>query len=341
MILGTFATALLMACWAGVTHYWQFVTIWMCLGACMALVLTQPAYAAFMQVVSPRENDAITLTAFATGLSATVLIPIGSALIGAMGWRHALLCLAAANALCGCLSVIAFQPWVRNVGSRDTTPKGRVNPPPVKNFLKVIRVPAFWIMTVAFATNAALNTILAVYFVPLFVGRGFPMTEVVAAAAAMGPAQIGVRVLMMFGGRRMPTARFRGLVMFTLQLVATLLLPWCSAGGSVPWLLYAFALISGLSAGGLLIVRATITTEMFGPQEYASIQGLLQTVMTLARALMPIPAGFAMRAADTGWFDWLLIGLSAASVVSMAAVLRHSARQPDASPYGMEEDAGR
>src|SRR3546814_10628142 len=91
MILGAFGSSVLLVCWASVTQYWQFVAGWVCLGVCMGLVLTQSAYAAYVQLLGPRSKEAITLTALATGLSSTVFIPLGFFLIEKFGWRHALL----------------------------------------------------------------------------------------------------------------------------------------------------------------------------------------------------------------------------------------------------------
>src|SRR3546814_6846788 len=56
MILGAFGSAVLLVCWASVTQYWQFVAVWVCLGVCMGLVLTQSAYAAYVQLLGDRKS---------------------------------------------------------------------------------------------------------------------------------------------------------------------------------------------------------------------------------------------------------------------------------------------
>src|SRR3546814_18130905 len=83
----------------------------------------------------------------------------------------------------------------------------------------------------------------------------------------MGPAQIGIRLLMVFAGQRAPNARTTVFLLFLLQLAAPLIVPWCGSNGSPPELLYLFTVATGASIGGVLIIRALITSEMFGRSE--------------------------------------------------------------------------
>src|SRR3546814_11450804 len=84
---------------------------------------------------------------------------------------------------------------------------------------------------------------------------------------------------MVFAGQRAPNARTTVFLLFLLQLAATLIVPWCGSNGSPPELLYLFTVASGASIGGVLIIRALITSEMFGAREYASIQGVVQAAV--------------------------------------------------------------
>src|SRR3546814_17506145 len=91
----------------------------------MGLVLTQSAYAAYVQLLGPRSKEAITLTALATGLSSTVFIPLGFFLIEKFGWRHALLWLAGINLLCTLIHIVT----VRRPLSESTEPEIAITTP--------------------------------------------------------------------------------------------------------------------------------------------------------------------------------------------------------------------
>src|SRR3546814_8954993 len=122
-------------------------------------------------------------------------------LIEKFGWRHALLWLAGINLLCTLIHIVT----VRRPLSESTEPEIAITTPSTTlrttALARIVRDPIFWLVTGAFAANAALTTILAVYLVPLFIAQGFSVGEVIAAAALMGPEQIDHRLLLVFVGQ--------------------------------------------------------------------------------------------------------------------------------------------
>jgi MFS family permease len=93
-----------------------------------------------------------------------------------------------------------------------------------------------------------------------------------------------------------------------LSALAFLLLPFIPAGS---WLILVFTALYGASNGMLTIVRALLPPELFGREDYGTIQGLIATPSTFARAAAPFAFGVL-------WAWWGGYGLVLALAVGMA-----------------------
>src|SRR5215471_20513255 len=101
MTLCSLAGGLLLLGWAYVETPWVFYLIWVLIGTSMAGVLYEPAFAVITAVFGPDARRGITALTLVAGFASTVFMPLTQLLIGAVGWRSALLVLGALNlALC-------------------------------------------------------------------------------------------------------------------------------------------------------------------------------------------------------------------------------------------------
>jgi MFS family permease len=80
---------------AGAPSLPVFIAGWVLAGIAMAGTLYPPAFAALTRWWGPRRITALTGLTLAAGLSSTVFAPLTAALLGALGWRHTYLVLAA------------------------------------------------------------------------------------------------------------------------------------------------------------------------------------------------------------------------------------------------------
>src|SRR5215475_2371077 len=95
MTLGSCAGTLLLVLWARVESLHALYLVWAGIGLTMATVLYEPAFAVLAKWFVHDRERGFTILTLAAGLASTIFNPISSWLAGWVGWRHAVLLLAA------------------------------------------------------------------------------------------------------------------------------------------------------------------------------------------------------------------------------------------------------
>ncbi len=95
MTLGSCAAVALMVAWARVESLPALYLLWARLGVAMAAVLYEPAFAVLAKWFVHDRERAFTILTLAAGLASTIFNPISSMLAASLGWRDAVLALAA------------------------------------------------------------------------------------------------------------------------------------------------------------------------------------------------------------------------------------------------------
>jgi MFS family permease len=317
---GSLAAALFLALWSRVESYPAFVLLWAGLGATMSAVLYDPGFAVLIRRLGPRSRRGITAMTLVGGLASTVFLPLTHLLIEWFGWRHALLGLAAIN-LCVCAIVhgLVIPPQApRPLGEpRRVEPSGAG---------RVLRKAAFWSFVATVLLQGVLSTGFAIHLIPLLVERGFTLPAAVAAFAVIGPAQVAARLLVAVGERTLGL-RAVGLLSVALWVLAFALLPFVPAGS---WLVIVFGALYGASNGLMTILRALLPPELFGREDYGTIQGFIAAPSTFARAAAPFAFG-ALWAFAGGYGPLLAIafGMSVATLVAFVLTLAWAEASPD------------
>ena len=119
MTAGSLAAALLVLAWSRVDSLAEFYLIWAGLGATMAAILYEPAFAAVTTWFQRQRQRALTVLTIYGGLASVVFIPLATALLGRYGWRTALAILA------GLLAAITIPLHALVVASRWSVAGGR------------------------------------------------------------------------------------------------------------------------------------------------------------------------------------------------------------------------
>ena len=99
MTAGSIGAALGLAAFSQVTSVAGLYAAWAGLGAVMGLTLYEPAFASLALVFRADLRQAITVLTLAGGLASTVFWPLTQWLASSLGWRDAVLVLAAINLL--------------------------------------------------------------------------------------------------------------------------------------------------------------------------------------------------------------------------------------------------
>lgn len=306
MTIGAWIGAAMLALWALVESLALFWALWLGMGLAQAGALWGPA----MAVVVAHARDPVRSIAgitFVTGLTTTVFVPLGALLIGTLGWRGALLALAALQCLPGLLAL-----WLL---PRNGTHAAGDAPPPARPLREVLRGRAFWALALCFAAHAFLGMALGAHAIPLLRERGLPEASVLLLVALHGPLQVAARAVLFGLGKRVG--------MRNVGRMATVLLPVAMlALGLAPpdfaWLL-PYVLFWAVADGLLTIVRAAGTAEILGREGYGAITGALTAVTVLPRTAAPLAVALLWEGAGGyGPVPWILAAIGALAALGFA-----------------------
>lgn len=320
MTAGSLLATLLLAAWARVESLAGLYAIWCGLGLALAATLYEPAFAVVTRIFPDSYRSRITALTLVGGFASTVFIPLTQLFISTLGWRDALLALAACNALLA-LPVHAFvlrdEPDHKTPATsaeEDANANGAV-------LRRALRHPAFWGLAVCFTSYYAAFSALTFHLIPMLVERSVPMTTIVAAMAIVGPAQVAAR-LVLFAMRGKLTTRVAGLlatITFPLAVLLLIAFPFSVEA------LFVFAACFGAANGTVTIVRGTAVPDFMWREGYGAINGALTLPANIARASAPFLAALIWVAA--GSYDAVLWSTFAAGGVAALAFWRASARR--------------
>ncbi|MBX9760901.1 MAG: MFS transporter [Beijerinckiaceae bacterium] len=313
MAVGSAFAAALLVMWSRVETLWELYAIWIALGFAQSMSLYNVAAA----VVTANTKDyrrGLTWLAILSGLSSIAVVPIASFVISVWGWRAGLVTLAFIQLLGPAL--IYFVVLRGTVGSRTAEyarrkaalAEGRLPSTGAGSPLRsALGRPAFWLFAVAFSVHWFVITSLLIHFLPIMAERNVPYEIAVAVFAFNGPAAVVGRLALYVLDPK-ASAKKTGRIAFPMFGLAMLLLIFVAPLGL--WGLVLFALVHGMSAGVLMIVRQTAIVEAFGIRGYGAITGALTTVCILPRTMAPVTV--AMMRDSFGSYGpvlWILFGL--------------------------------
>jgi MFS family permease len=283
MTVGSLIGAVLLILWSQVTALWQLYAIWVGIGLVSATVLYEPVFAVVARVLPNEYRRAITTITLLGGLASTAFIPLTQGLVDLLGWRHALLVLAAIE-----LPLCAGIPWLLLRG-RETRPMAPASPAPKPGTDIVRRAMAhstFWLLVATFVCTTLLHTALLFNLVPMLGEHGLTIGEAVAVYAVIGPAQVAGRVALLTL-ERVITVSIAGLVGAGLPVIAMVVLGLSQADAL---LAFGFAIAFGAGMGIKTIVQATAAPEFLGREGYGALQGAVIMPVYAAQAIAPFAA---------------------------------------------------
>ncbi len=308
MSLGSLLAALLFVAWSQVEQLWAFYLIWIGLGIAKSLTLYDPVFAVVTRLFPQNFRRRITIITLLGGLASTVFVPLTALFIAWLGWRDALLALAACNLLF-CLPVHAL--WLRDraalpaLAAAAPLPlqQSAASPGPMQ---RALRHPVFWGLLVSFTAYSLLMPTLTFHFIPLFAERGLSQVLAVGVVAVIGPSQVlGRIVLLALPGMSAANSGRLIVLLFPLALVPLML----DTGDA--WLLFAFAAIYGLANGCMTIVRGTAVPDLMWREGYGAINGAIALPCSIAAALGPAAAALLWElSGDYRLVLWALLGLA-------------------------------
>ncbi len=268
------------------------IIAWTVLGVGIGMGLYDPAFAALTWLYGREARSSITGITLIAGFASTIGWPLSAFLLHEWDWRAACLVWAGLNIL-----LAAPLNWLSI--PRHGTPVGL---PQAATELSAAEPPraAMPILSFFFAATWFVQGAMAAHLPGLLQAAGASSTAAIAAAALVGPAQVGAR-LVEFGLLRsfhpISSARIAS-VLHPIGAAFVVLL-------GVPGIV-AFALLHGAGNGMITIVKGTLPLALFGPEGYGRRSGLLSAPARTLQSAAPFLFGLLLDRVGIG-----ALGLSA------------------------------
>jgi len=320
MTLCSLAGGLLLLAWAQVETPWMFYLIWVLIGASMAGVLYEPAFAVITAVFGPDARRGITALTLVGGFASTVFMPLTQLLIEALGWRNALLVLGASN-LAVCLPLHAM--FVPGTTGSHPPEVPQDDAPPAPELRGILHGRVFLGLAIWFTAYNAAQSAFIFQFVPLLTTWDVQTTVILTSVAIIGPMQVVGRVVLMCCSARLETREIGMAVMVLLpaSVLALLFLPHTLLSLGLVATLY------GAGNGIMTIVRGIAVSDLLGRTHYGAINGALTVPTTVAKALAPFMAAAIWSVVgDPSLMLWTILGSALIGTVGFVLAVSGAAR---------------
>jgi MFS family permease len=318
MTLGSLMGGLLLLAWARVETPWTFYLMWVLIGASLAGVLYEPAFAVLTATFGPDARRAITALTLVGGFASTVFMPLTQLLIAAVGWRQALLVLGGLN-LAVCLPLhVLFVPARPTPHPSPVTRQGEETTSATPELKTILRGHVFWGLALWFTAANATASGLIFQFVPLLTTWGVEMTAILTSVALIGPMQVAGRIVLMCFSARLETREIGTAVVVLLPAAILALL---FLAHTPLWLGLAAALY-GAGNGVMTIARGTAVADLIGDTHYGAVNGALTLPTMVAKALAPVvTAAIWSATGDPSLMLWTLLGSALIGAVGFLLAL--------------------
>ena len=317
---GSMLVGVCLALHSMVDSIWSFYAVWTGLGFGLAATLYTPAFAVVTRRFPDDFRRAIITMTFLGGLASTVFIPLSAWLIAQLGWRQALLCLAALQFLL-CLPIHAMVLRAPMPAPRRLSKGSAGAAPAVAGLRHYLISPPFLLIAVFVMLMMGVTAALPPHLVSMLRESGLHEAWAIAIPASIGLLQVLGRLLLYFFEHRFDLHLANRLIPWLIPLgLAALLL-----GQSRPELALLFVLLFGLGNGMLTIVKGTAIAQYVNRDHVASLNGALGLPSAVVRAMAPLALGL-LWSRETGYQTgiWLLLGASVIAGLALWQAQRRS-----------------
>ena len=286
----------------------------------MAGVLYEPAFAVITAVFGPEARRGITALTLVGGFASTVFMPLTQLLIGALGWRNALLVLGVCN-LAVCLPLHAV--FLPGTPAAPLAEVPQHDAPVASELRAILRGRVFVGLAMWFTAYSAAQTAFIFQFVPLLTTWGVETTAMLTSVAIIGPMQVAGRLVLMCFSARLETREI-GMAVTVLLPASVLALLF------LPHTLLALGLVATLYGAGngiMTIVRGIAVSDCIGRTHYGAINGALTVPTTVAKAVAPFLAAALWSAVgDPALMLWTILGSALLGTVGFVLALSGASR---------------
>jgi len=342
VILGCLTTiALGLSATVFIQELWQLIFLWgVVLGMATGVTPALGASIASRWFVH-RRGLAIGIMTNANAAGQVVYLPLLMATIVGLGWRSALLAMAAASALLlpaiwlwmrDSPGEIGLEPYRSNALDATEKPRvyarGEIRPMSISAVSEVFKTSTFWILGGCFfICGVTANGLIGTHLIPHAIERGIPQMTAATAVGIMGGASfIGTT----FSGWLVDRVDPRKVlsVVYGLRGSSLFILPFVSESTA----LFVFAVIYGLDWYASGPATTTIIARSFGAEKVGRIFGLVFVFHQLGGASAAILGGWVRVHFGDYQIAFLVGGCLGLIAACLALTVRSNARPSPALP---------
>jgi MFS family permease len=293
------------------------VIAWIVLGIGVGSGLYDPAFAALSWLYGREARSAITGITLIAGFASTIGWPLTALLLHQWGWRVACLSWAGLNILLAAPLNWMVIPRHRRAAARAPAALQSPTPDPPHAAMPIL---AFFFAATWFVQGA-----MAAHLPGLLQAAGASSTAAIAAAALVGPAQVGARIVefsLLRSFHPLTSARLAAL----LHPIGAVFLVVLGAPG-----IAVFTLLHGAGNGMITIAKGTLPLALFGPQGYGRRSGVLSAPARVLQSAAPFLFGLLLDRIGIGAMG-LSAGLCLAAFVSLFLLRPRRAGRASAEP---------
>lgn len=265
-----------------------YLAAWMVLGAAMAGLLYEPAFAVVTAHFGGAYRRGITLVTLVGGLASTVFIPLAQLAVDQLGWRAALMALGAFQiVVCVPLHALGLPRWLPPPSDARAPSPGVIGTRLAAwsaELRQDVSDRRFAGLAIWFTAHAAVFSGLIFQLPPILQSSAIETSTLLTAIALIGPTQVIGRLALAAWGENLDALRLGGWAMVGLFVAVFVLL---TLPPTLP-VLAGFATLYGASNGALTILRGTAVADLFGRQRYAELSGALALPAVIAKAASPL-----------------------------------------------------
>jgi MFS family permease len=262
------------------------VIAWLVLGVGLGMGLYDQAFATLSWLYGREARSAITGITLIAGFASTIGWPLSALLLHEWGWRVTCLSWAGLNILLAApLNWLMIPRHQRATALTPTTAHSPTSDPP----RAAMPILAFFFAATWFVQGA-----MAAHLPRLLQAAGASSTAAIAAAALVGPAQVGARIVefsLLRSVHPIISARLASL----LHPIGAMILVVLGAPG-----IAAFALLHGAGNGMITIAKGTLPLALFGPQGYGRRSGVLSAPARVLQSAAPFLFGLLLDRVGIG-----------------------------------------
>lgn len=309
---GSLLGAAAVVAWSQAQDLLQLYVAFVGVGLAGAAVMYEPAFALVTRWFDRDRSAALLTLTVVAGFSATVFVPLGQALIDALGWRQALLVLAAVLGACAVPQAVLLRRAPEDLGlGVDGDPPGTHQPPadeqqtPAQALAVAWRLRSVRLLTAAAVLEMVAITVIAVHLVAYLRDTGVAATTAAWVAGAIGVFSVVGRILVTALAER------TGLALLATVMVAAQALGIAGLALPRPFSLVLFVVLFGTGFGVMTIARAALLSRYVPVRVFGSVSGRQALATGGGRVVAPVAAGVLITT----------VGYPAAlSVVALCAV---------------------